>query len=150
MAAMVTSRDDRMTTLGVVSFLNAQPLIDGLDGNVGVSLHYAPPSALPSMLRHGDVDAALVPVIDLARGVDAWQRVSDACIASDGETLTVRVFSRVPPEGISELYVDEDSHTSVALARLIWLYRYDRQVTMLPLSSAPDLDRCQAVLLIGD
>ncbi len=139
-----------MTTLGVVSFLNARPLIEGLDADAGISLHYAVPSALPSMLRRGEVDAALIPVIDLARGQDAWERVSDACIGSDGETLTVRVFSKTPPEYMSVLHVDEDSHTSIALAQLIWLYRYERRLAFVPLSAAGDLNDCESVLLIGD
>ena len=115
---------ERATNLGVVSFLNSRPLVEGLDAEAGVSLTYAVPSALAGMLRTGEVDAALIPVIDLARGAGRWKRVSDACIGSDGETMTVRVFSRVPPEEMSILYVDEDSHTSVALSRLIWSRYY--------------------------
>jgi chorismate dehydratase len=148
---MLSSENDgRPITLGVVSFLNSRPLIEGLDANAGVSLYYAVPSALPGMLRQGEVDVALIPVIDLARAVGEWGRVSDACIGSDGETLTVRVFSRVPPERMTVLYVDEDSHTSVALARLIWSYHYDRRLTLVPLSAAGDLNDCESILLIGD
>jgi chorismate dehydratase len=147
---MIIRQDNRMTTLGVVSFLNARPLIEGLDATRGVSLHYAVPSALPSLLRGGQVDAALIPVIDLARGTDAWQRISDACIGCDGETLTVRIFSRTPPEYMTTLYVDEDSHTSIALAQLIWLHRYERRLAFIPNSAAADLNDCEAVLLIGD
>ncbi len=139
-----------MTTLGVVSFLNSRPLIEDLDAESGISLHYAVPSALPSMLRHGDVDAALIPVIDLARGADRWERISNACIGSDGETLTVRVFSKKPPEAMNILYIDPDSHTSVALAQLIWSYRFDRRLAFRPMSAVEDLNDCEAVLLIGD
>ena len=139
-----------MTTLGVVSFLNSRPLIEGLDAERGISLHYAVPSALPSMLRHGEVDAALIPVIDLARHADRWERISNACIASDGETLTVRVFSKKPPEYMSTLYIDPDSHTSVALAQLIWSYRFDRRLVFRPMSMVEDLNDCESVLLIGD
>src|SRR5512146_1355257 len=96
----------RSTTLGVVSFLNSRPLVEGLDRDAGLSLRYAVPSALAGMLRGGEVDAALVPVIDLAREAGRWRRVSDACIGSDGPTMTVRVFSRVPPEQMRELHVD--------------------------------------------
>lgn len=146
----MTTAGNETTTLGVVSFLNARPLIEGLDARAGVSLYYAVPSALPSMLRHGDVDAALVPVIDLARGANLWQRISDAGIACDGETLTVRVFSQTPPEHVNVLYVDDDSHTSVVLAQLFWSHWYERRLTILPLSAAEDLNACPAVLLIGD
>lgn len=144
------SKPEPTITLGVVSFLNSQPLIEGLDARRGVSLHYAVPSALPPMLRRGEVDAALVPVVDLFRSAGAWDRVSDACIASDGETLTVRVYSKVPPEQISILYVDPDSHTSVALSRLIWTYHFGRRIIQRPLADVEDLNDCEAVLLIGD
>ncbi len=147
---MASNNNSESVTLGVVSYLNARPLIEGLDAEAGVSLHFAVPSALPAMLREGSVDAALIPVIDLARYAGLWERVSDACIASDGETLTVRVYSRVPPAHLNVLYVDDDSHTSIALAQLIWLYVYDRRVVFKPLSSASGLDDCEAVLLIGD
>jgi chorismate dehydratase len=102
------------------------------------------------MLRSGQVDAALVPVIDLARNAGQWERVSNACIASDGETLTVRVFSKTPPEGMSVVYVDPDSHTSVALAQLIWAHHFERRLVFRPLSAIDDLNEAESVLLIGD
>jgi chorismate dehydratase len=140
----------RAMKLGVVSFLNSRPLVERLDREPGVSLSYAVPSALAGMLRGGEVDAALIPVIDLAREAGRWRRVSDACIGSDGPTMTVRVFSRVPPEQMSELHVDGDSHTSVALARLIWSRWFRRPVKITPLAFVSDPDECESVLLIGD
>jgi len=141
---------ERPITLGVVSFLNSRPLVEGLDSQRGISLYYAVPSALAGMLRGGEVDAALIPVIDLARETGRWRRVSDACISSDGPTMTVRVFSRVPPEQMSELHVDGDSHTSVALARLIWARYFERRLKITPLAFASDPDECESILLIGD
>jgi chorismate dehydratase len=38
----------------------------------------------------------------------------------------------------------------VALAQLIWLYRYERRLRFVPLSSASGLEECPAALLIGD
>ncbi|MCP4245544.1 MAG: hypothetical protein GY778_00705, partial [bacterium] len=151
----MTRTDDAIIKLGAVSFLNARPLVEGLDDRGDVELLYAVPSALPSMLQCGRVDAALVPVIDWAHsaergGAAAWERVSDACIACDGESLTVRVFSRVPPEEMSVLHVDMDSHTSIALARLIWQHRHDRPLTLVSLSPARTPRECESVLLIGD
>jgi chorismate dehydratase len=136
--------------LGVVSFLNARPLMDGLDADPLVSLQPAVPSALADLLRAGDVEAALIPVIDLAREGRDWTRISDAGIGCDGDTMTVRVFSRVPPEAVTVLHADTDSHTSVALARLIWKHRYHRDITILPLTAAPSREACESVLLIGD
>ena len=138
-------------TLGVVSFLNALPLIDGLDDRRDVRLDCRAPAQLAALLDAGHVDAALVPVVDLARRGEAWQRVSDACIASDNQTMTVRVFSRTSPERIDRLHVDGDSHTSVVLAKVIWGELYGRNLTTEPIDATPAaLDACQAVLLIGD
>lgn len=136
--------------LGVVSFLNSKPLIEGLESNPKVSLCLAVPSRLAGMLRARQVDAALVPVIDLARAGGAWERISDAGIACDGETLTVRVFSHVPPEHMTRLYLDGDSHTSVVLAQLVWRHWYHRPLEVRPLAEAGSIDRCESVLLIGD
>lgn len=138
------------TRLGVVSFLNSRPLIDGLDDDPCVNLRYAVPSALPGLLADGVVDAALIPVVDLARSAGAWTRVSDACIASDGRTLTVRVFSKIPPERMEVLHVDADSHTSVALARIIWANVYRRPLRLEPMPAPERLRDCESVLLIGD
>ncbi len=139
-----------VTRLGVVSFLNARPLIEGLRGRPDLALHEAVPARLGGMLAEGLLDAALVPVIDLARSRGRWTRVSDVCIGSDGPTLTVRVFARVPPERIEVLHADTDSHTSVVLARLIWRHVYGRSPVVVPLDGRKPSDDREAVLLIGD
>lgn len=135
--------------LGVVSFLNSRPLIYGLDTDPRVSLRFEVPSALASLLDLGEVDAALVPIIDVLIRRRAWRILSDACIGCDGETLTVRVFSTVPPQQVRQLHVDGDSHTSVALARLLWRELYDVDLQIVPWQGQP-ADEARAVLLIGD
>ncbi len=136
--------------LGVVSFLNAKPLIAGLERDDAVELIFAVPSRLPGMLESGEIEVGLVPVIDIGQRRDRWRIVSDACIGCDGETLTVRVFSRVPAERITRLHVDGDSHTSVALARIIWREMYNTDLEILPYTEAAAAEDCHAVLLIGD
>jgi len=136
--------------LGVVSYLNAKPLVAGLDANPHIDLVQDVPARLSALLDEGSVDAALVPVIDLVQANRAWQIVSDACIGADGETLTVRVFSRVPAESIRRLHVDGDSHTSVVLAAAIWLELYGRKLEIIPLSDNSTADEREAILLIGD
>ncbi|MGD8454228.1 MAG: menaquinone biosynthesis protein [Phycisphaerae bacterium] len=137
--------------LGVVSFLNSRPLIDGLDEDPDVRCLFDVPAALAARLAAGEVDAALIPIVDVLRAAGRYQVVSDACIGSDGETMTVRVFSRVPPEELTTLWVDPDSHTSVALARVLWQERFGRQLTLQPLSPlSAGLAGVEAALLIGD
>ncbi len=135
--------------LGVVSYLNAKPLISGLDLDTRAELYFDVPSRLPALLDTGQVDAALVPIIDLLSPDRAWQVVSDACIGCDGETLTVRVFSRVPPDSVRRMQVDGDSHTSVALARIIWQERYGIALDITPFTGEKEQE-CDAILLIGD
>lgn len=110
------------------------------------------PSRLIGMLDGGECEAALLPVVDYWRNRERLRAVSDGCIASDGETLTVRVYSRRPPDRVERLHVDGDSHTSVVLARLIWLELYDRRVEVVAWGGGtPDDDRSvDAILLIGD
>lgn len=136
--------------LGVVSYLNAKPLVAGLDTDPAVELVFDVPARLPALLDNKSVDAALVPIIDTLQDDRKWKFVSDACIGCDGETLTVRVFSRLPADKIQTLHVDGDSHTSVALARIIWQQMYAQQLTILPYTGRETLDECEAVLLIGD
>lgn len=135
--------------VGAVSFLNAKPLVAGLLADPCVDVHFAVPAKLADLLTDGRVDAALIPVVDLAAR-ERLSLISDACIASDGETLTVRVFSRIAPSRMSRLRVDGDSHTSVLLARLIWLEMFDRAVPTMPLEFASPGEVEDGVLLIGD
>ncbi|MFH1418042.1 MAG: menaquinone biosynthesis protein [Planctomycetota bacterium] len=142
-----------LRTLGVVSFLNAKPLCKPLVGQERLTIKPAVPAKLSAMLANGECDVALLPIVDFWRCRDHLEIISDACIASDGETTTVRVFSKSPPDTLRKLHVDGDSRTSVVLARLIWLELYGVNLELSPWrtgraeGSSPD---AEAVLLIGD
>lgn len=139
-------------TLGVVSYLNARPLNEFLRERDELTLKPAVPADLARMLTEQECDIALLPVVDYWRNRDRLQLVSDACIASDGETMTVRVFSKQPADKIRHLHVDGDSHTSVILARVIWRALYDRELTLSRWNPGDpgSLDDVEALLLIGD
>jgi len=141
----------RRWVVGAVSFLNTKPLIDGLDDQTGITLKLAVPAELPALLEADQADAVLVPAVDFGRNRPDWRIVSDGCIASDGQTMTVRIFSRVPPDRVTALHVDGDSHTSVVLAQVLWRRLYERALPVQRIDARREpLDRCQAVLLIGD
>lgn len=141
------SHPGHATRVGAVSYLNAQPLVDGLDRR-RITLSYDVPAALSAALSDQTVDVALVPVVDVLRSRD-WTLISDACIGCDGPTMTVRVFAQQPPETLDTLCVDTDSHTSVALARVLWRNHFDRELEVIPLAGR-DAREQPAVLLIGD
>ncbi len=141
----------KVIRLGTVCYLNARPLVAALEPRSDVELVCDVPARLGTLLDRGQVDAALVPLADLIRNAGRWRVVSDACIASEAETLTVRVFSRRPPNAIRTLAVDADSHTSVLLARLLWrrLFDCDLALDVIDVAATP-LESLEAVLLIGD
>ena len=99
------------------SFLNAKPLIHGLEHDSTIDLGLDVPSRLLDGLRDGRrFDVALLPVIDYQR-MPGLRLLTAGGICCDGPTLTVRIFSPVPIERIESLACDTDSHTSVALAQ---------------------------------
>lgn len=139
-----------MLRLGAVSFLNAKPLIEGLRDAGDVHVVFDVPAKLPARLLAGEFDAALIPTIDMLRNAGRLRPVSNACIASDGETMTVRVFSNDPPHRITRLWCDPDSHTSVQLARALWREVYGVELETRPLQPDTWAADADAVLLIGD
>ncbi len=144
------------TRLGSVSYLNAKPLIHGLDGADDLHLSLDVPAKLIGGLRDGRFDVALLPIIDYQRLADV-RLLTAGGIGSDGTTLTVRVFSRVPPERVRTLACDTHSHTSVALARVIFAEAYGATPAFVDLdtddpraTSAAVPAEAEARLLIGD
>jgi chorismate dehydratase len=101
-----------------VSFLNAKPLIYGLEEASGVELKLDVPSRLLDGLLQARFDVALLPVIDYQR-LPGLKLLTSGGIGCDGPALTVKIFSPVPIEKIATLGCDTESHTSVALARIV-------------------------------
>ncbi len=130
-----------------VSYLNAKPLIYGLGESDGIQLHLDIPSRLLAGLRQNQFDVALLPIIDFQR-LGGLRILTSGGIGSDGPTLTVRIFSRVPIEKIFTLACDTDSHTSVALARVILAESFGIRPRFVDLSSQSSA--AEARLLIGD
>jgi predicted solute-binding protein len=139
-----------LKSLGVVSFLNSLPLYRSLVGRADVAIQAEVPSRLVDLLLGDQCDCAMLPVVDYFRHREALELVSDGCIASDGETLTVRVFSKTPPERLDRLSVDGDSHTSIILAQLIWRELYDKKLELTKWQSNATAGDVDSVLLIGD
>ncbi len=134
--------------IGSVSFLNAKPLIFGLEDEPMAALSLAVPSMLADLLRSSAVDVALLPVIDYQR-LEGLRIIPAGGIGCNGPTLTVRIFSKQPIETIETLACDPDSHTSVALSAVIMAERYGRRPRQVDLRDR-SLPADTARLLIGD
>ena len=99
------------------------------------------PSRLADRLACGDLDVALVPVIECFQDT-SYTIVSDACIACRGPVLSVKLLSRVPIDQIRSLALDEGSRTSVALVQILLRRRFGLTPTLtsLPIGDGPQ--RC--------
>ena len=93
-----------MHAVAAVSFLNARPLIDGLEREPGISVITDVPSRLLETLTSARARVALCPIIDFQTADADLCIVPVGAIGSDGPTHTVRVFSRVPIRKIWYLF----------------------------------------------
>ena len=138
--------------LGVVSYLNTLPLIDGLERAKGVRIFSDVPSMLAGVLEAGGTDLSLCSVIDQQRATVPLALVPVGQIGCDGATWTVRLFSRRPLQEMEEVACDTDSHTSVALLRVLLSEQYGLTPAFVPIQArnVSMVDWPDVVLLIGD
>ncbi len=141
--------------IGAVSYLNTKPLVAGLDCKTtsanNFELIFDLPSRLADRLVSGDLDVALIPVIE-AIAHPEYTIVSDACIACRGPVWSVKLLSRVPAEQIKTLSLDEGSRTSCALTRILLDFKFNVRPECRSLSIEDDwrATDSDAVLIIGD
>jgi len=138
--------------IGAVRYLNSKPLIEGLLATIpGAELVLDVPSRLADDLAAGRLDVALIPSVE-AFGDENYIVVSDACVATRGPVLSVKLYSRVHPGKIRSLALDEGSRTSAALVKIMLEERYGvtPEVEPLPLDATTRDTSADAVLLIGD
>jgi chorismate dehydratase len=132
--------------IGSVPYLNAKPLIEGLDGVV-----LDVPSRLTATFRRGELDVALLPSYEAARNSEL-AIVPGICVGSPGPVDSVLIFSRVPVEECRTVALDTSSLTSTALARILFSERWGTEPVFT--GCPPDVDPrragSDAVLLIGD
>jgi chorismate dehydratase len=107
------------TRIAAVQFLNTVSLIEGLDTWTGCQLIKAVPARIGDMVVRGEADIGLASIVDAARTQSNLSLIPAGMIGCEGPTLTVRLFSTVPPEQITTVHADTDSHTSVMLADVL-------------------------------
>lgn len=144
----------KQVRIGVVEFLNAAPMVDGMSSTDGIELVQKVPSELIGCLERNEVDIALASSIDYQRSSAELLILPAGVLSSDGETLTVRLFSRVPLGKITEVYCDTDSHTSIALLQIVLSHAFGitPTITSLDICSLGEVthDWPETVLIIGD
>src|SRR4029079_2819108 len=138
--------------LGAVTYLNARPLVYGLDRHVTFDLRYDIPSECARLLHARETDLGLIPSIEYLRGPVPYQIVPGPAVTSRGPVASVAIYTRREPKDIRTIAMDTSSRTSVALATVMLQRRFDVAATPAPM--APDLDamlgQADAALIIGD
>ena len=141
-----------MIRLGAVGYLNARPLVYGLDREPRFSLRYDVPARCAQLLHGNEIDLGLIPAIEYLRGPRGYGIVPGPAVVSNGPVASVALYTRLEPRDIRSVAMDATSRTSVALTTILLRRAFDaspRSVTMAPDLDAM-LDRADAALIIGD
>lgn len=138
--------------LGVVPYMNAKPLIYGLNQYTdSIELLFEVPSLLPTMLNNDQIDVAIIPSIEYFRSGN-YAIIPDISISSYGTVESVKIFSKVPIQDIHSVALDKSSLTSCALTRIILREHYHLSPQYTQWNKQYDISttHVDAVLLIGD
>jgi chorismate dehydratase len=141
--------------LGAVGFLNARPLVYGLERSQRFVIRYDVPSRCSALLHEGAIDIGLIPSIEYLRppaGSPGYMIVPDLAIASTGPVESVALYTRKPIDAVRAIALDTSSRTSAALLKVFC--RRVFHITPSFVDSPPDLARmlgaADAALMIGD
>jgi chorismate dehydratase len=148
---MTDSRPSPKVRLGAVGYLNARPLVYGLDRSPRFDVRYDVPSECARLLHAHAIDVGLIPSIEYLRG-GPYRIAPDLAIASRGPVASVAIYTTKPMADVQSIALDTSSRTSVALVSVLCARRFKIHPRLE--SRGPDLDdmlaRCDAALIIGD
>ena len=136
--------------LGVVSYLNAMPLVHGLERDPRFALVREVPSRVAEMLHAGEVDLGMIPSVEYAAG--DYAIVPGIAIASRGPVRSVNLFHDRPLDRVRRVALDASSRTSVALAKILLRERLGHDPEYLTMGPPVEgmLAAADAALVIGD
>jgi len=138
--------------LGAVGYLNARPLVYGLEHTPQFDLRFDVPSTCARLLHAHDIDVGLIPSIECLRGPRPYLIVPGLAIASRGPVASVAVYTRRDPVDVRSIAMDTSSRTSVALTTV--LFHRVFKASPSHVDAAPDVEQmlasADAALLIGD
>src|SRR5262249_60614137 len=86
--------------LGAVGYLNARPLVYGLESHPGFEVRYDIPSPRARLLHARATDVGLLPSIEYLRGPHAYMLVPGGGVTSKGPVASVAIFTRRDPRDI--------------------------------------------------
>ena len=138
--------------LGAVGYLNARPLVYGIERQPRFDLRYDIPSECARLLHGHAIDVGLIPSIEYLRGPEPYKFVPGPAVTSCGPVASVAIYTRIEPKEIRTIAMDTSSRTSVALSTVLLRRVFGATPEAVPM--APNLDamlaRADAALIIGD
>jgi chorismate dehydratase len=109
------------------------------------------PAQIAQNLLEDTIDIGLVPVAIIPL-LSNPQIVSKYVIGTEGEVASVALFSQVPMEQIERVYLDNQSRTSVALAKVLLTQYWKKEVELIPATEGymDNITGTTAGVIIGD
>jgi chorismate dehydratase len=145
----------RPVRIGAVEYLNARPLVFGLEQDPRFSVRFDLPARCAELLHAGDTDLGLIPSIEFLRGPngpDSYRIVPDLAVTSRGAVASVALYTTREMRDVRSLALDTSSRTSVALTRVMCTRVF--RIAPRMEHHGPDiglmLADCDAALIIGD
>ena len=145
---------DKKWRIGAVSYLNTRPLLLGMEQSPfrdSIDLVKSYPAQIAQDLLDDTIDIGLVPVAIMPL-LSNPQIVSKYVIGSEGAVASVALFSQVPMDQIEKLYLDYQSRTSVALAKVLLSKYWNKEVEFLTATEGyiNEISGTTAGIIIGD
>ena len=141
--------------LGAVTYLNARPLVYGLESDDRLTVRFDVPARCADLLHADEVDLGLIPSIEYLRvppGRGPYAIVPDLAIASRGPVASVALYTTRPVADVLSIALDTSSRTSVALVSVLCqqVFRIAPRMEGLGPDLPQMLARADAALIIGD
>ena len=145
---------DKKWRIGAVSYLNTRPLLLGMEQSPfkeRIDLVKSYPAQIAQDLLDDTIDIGLVPVAIMPL-LKNPQIVSKYVIGTEGEVASVALFSQVPMDQIEKVYLDYQSRTSVALAKILFKQYWKKEVEFLIATEGyiNEISGTTAGVIIGD
>jgi len=144
--------------LGKIGFLNVLPIYYPLES--GFISHpfrivSGTPAHLNQLMAHGDLDLSVVSSIEYARHRERYYVLPDLSISCRGVVKSVLLLSQIPVPELSgkEILVSAQSHTSIALLKILFSVHLGSNVTCISGNCSDALTSEElptAFLAIGD
>lgn len=139
-----------MPSIGSVPYINALPLLEGLEAATQSPIVFDSPARLHDRVLRGEIDVALLPVISYLENPEL-RLIPGTGIVSHGEVRSVKAFHE--KKGINlancqRIFLDTDSKTSRRLLKILLHKKYERDFGEI--SFVEDPREADTVLQIGD